>query len=98
MQIYTLPDITPNSAAINLATVAAANGAPSAAVWINATASGTSIRFGDTNVAANRGQSLPTGIPFCVAPRASFDQQGYQLSAICVYGTGTDKISITYGQ
>ena len=97
MQVYTLPDITPNGAKVNLGTIATNNGMPTRAVWINMTASGTSIRYGDTNVGANRGQALPTGIPFLTHPRGANDQTPYDLSTTDVFGAGSDKVSITYG-
>lgn len=97
MQIYTLPDITPNGAAVQLSTKVV-SGNPIRAVWINATASGSSIRVGDANVGASQGQAIPTGVPFLVAPRGDNTQQPYDLSKVYVYGgSGSDKVSITYG-
>jgi hypothetical protein len=94
MQVYTLPDITPNGSATPLA----AAGSTLQAIWINATASGTSIRFGDANVGSNRGQALPTGVPSVVAVRCDPEQRPYLLSECYVYGgSGSDKVSITYG-
>jgi len=43
-----------------------------------------------------RGVLLPTGVPFEL-PRGDFQQQPYDLTAVYVYGTGTDKVSVTYG-
>ena len=98
MQIYTLPDITPNGTKVNLGTIATADGMPTRAVWINMTANGASIRYGDTNVGANRGQALPTGIPFLTHPRGDNPQTPYDLVTSYVFaGSGSDKVSITYG-
>ena len=97
MQLYTLPDITPAGSAVNLGTQATSAGAPVRAVWVSATASGSTVRYGDANVGAARGQVLPTGIPFNIAPRGANDQTPYDLSKISVYASGGDKISITYG-
>ena len=97
MQLYTLPDITPNGSAVQLSTKVV-SGNPTRAVWINATASGTSIRIGDANVGASQGQALTTAVPFLVAPRGDNPQQPYDLSTVYVYGgSGSDKVSITYG-
>ena len=96
MQIYTLPDITP-AGLVALSTVAASVGAPIRAVWMNATASGTTIKFGDATIGAARGQALATGVPFCVAPRGDNPQEPYDLSKMYVFGAGSDKVSITYG-
>lgn len=95
MQTYTLPDITPNGKA-NLGTAATSAGAPTAALWINMTAVGTSIRVGDVNVGAARGLALPAGMPFLTHPRGSNDQTRYDLNTIDVFGSGSDKVSITY--
>lgn len=97
MQIYTLPDITPAGSKVNLATVAAANNMPTQAVWVNMTASGTSIRYGDTNVSASRGCALTTGVPFLTHPRGANDQTLYDFKNTDVFGTSSDKVSITYG-
>jgi hypothetical protein len=98
MQIYTLPDVTPNASVVNLGTAATSAGTPTRAVWVNMTASGTSIRYGDAAIGASRGQALPTGVPFLACPRGANDQTPYDLSKINVYGgSGSDNVSITYG-
>jgi hypothetical protein len=97
MQIYSLPDITPAGSVVNLGTAATAAGAPTRAIWVNMTASGTSIRYGDANVGATRGQALTTGVPFLACPRGDNPQTPYDLNKINVYGASTDKVSITYG-
>jgi hypothetical protein len=97
VQTYTLPDITPAGSKVELGTAATAAGAPIRAVWINMTASGTTIRVGDTNVSGTRGQALPTGLPFNTHPRGANDQTPYDLSNVFVFGSSSDKVSITYG-
>lgn len=94
MQVYTIADITPNGTAVALA----GSGSTAQATWINATATGTSIRFGDANVGAARGQLLATGVPTLVAVRGDGAQRPYLLAECYVYGgSGSDKVSITYG-
>jgi len=98
MQVYSLPDITPNGSVVNLGTAATSASTPIRAVWVNMTASGSSIRFGDAAIGASRGQVLPTGVPFLACPRGDNPQSPYDLSKINVYGgSGSDKVSITYG-
>jgi hypothetical protein len=97
VQIYTLPDITPGGTPVNLGTVATNNSMPLSAIWVNITASGTSIRFGDANVGSARGQAITTAVPFNVAPRGDNPQRPYELNKMYVYGTSSDKISVTYG-
>ena len=96
MQLYTLPDITP-AGKVNLGTAAASAGAPNRAVWINATATGATIRIGDTNIGATRGQLLPSGVPFQIAVRGESIQEPYDLAKVFVFGAGGDSVSITYG-
>lgn len=88
MNIQTVPDITPNSSAVQ---VLPAN---IKASWVTLTASGTSIRFGDVNVGAARGAALQTGVPYTL-PRIAFNQ-GFYSGELHVYGTGADKVSVTY--
>ena len=95
MQVYTLPDITPNGV-VNLGTAATSAGMPTKAILINMTASGASIRHGDANVGAARGQVLTTGVPFLTHPRCDNPQVPYDLNKISLYGSGSDKVSITY--
>lgn len=92
MVLGTIADITPNSTATPLSS----NTNPILATWIIAVANGTSIRIGDASVGAARGVVCPSGIPVTI-PRGDFDQQGYDLSKVYVYGTSSDKVSITYG-
>lgn len=93
MQLQTIADITPNGTKVQLSSNTALK-----ATWIEMTATGTSIRFGDTNVGASRGVLLTNGATVQVAIRGDFAQQGYSLSECYVYGaSGSDKVSITYG-
>jgi len=96
MQTYTLPDITPAGTKVALASVVTGT-LPTRAVWINMTASGTTVRVGDVNVSSTRGQSLPTGIPFNTHPRGDNPQQPYDLATVYVIASSSDKVSITYG-
>ena len=96
MQTYTLPDITPGGTKVALSTVIPTTSA-NRAIWINMTATGSTIRYGDVNVGSGQGQVLPTGIPFLTHPRGDNPQQPYMLSQVYVYGSGGDKVSITYG-
>ena len=91
MVLQTIADITPNSAAVALSSTEGAK-----ATWVKFVAAGSTIRVGDANVGAGRGVLLPTGVPFEL-PRGDFQQQPYDLTAVFVYGTGTDKVSVTYG-
>ena len=92
MQVGTIADITPNGSAVQLSST------PLRAIWISLTASGTSIRTGDSHVGANRGVALPSGQNVVPYPRQDNPQQPYDLSTVYVYGgSGSDKVSITYG-
>lgn len=90
MTIETIPDITPAGAATPLS----ATGIK--ATWVKFVASGSSIRVGDANVGASRGLNIPTGV-LVNFDRLDVHQGFYDLSRLYVYGTGTDKVSITYG-
>jgi hypothetical protein len=91
MQIGTIADITPNGSKVALANVS------TRAIWIDMTASGTSIRTGDSNIGAARGVVLQTGVLSRPYPRQDNPQQPYDLANVYVYGgSGTDKVSITY--
>jgi len=93
MQVQTIADITPNGTATPLSSNTAI-----VATWIEMTANGSSIRFGDANVGASRGVALAPGVPFAVGVRGDHPQRGYPLCQCYVYGaSGTDKVSITYG-
>ena len=68
------------------------------ATWANAVATGTSIRIGDSNVGAARGQLLTSGVLSQVLVRGDFAQQPYDLYEVYAYGAaGADHVSITYG-
>jgi hypothetical protein len=91
MTPQTIADITPNGSAT------AIGAAGIKATWIIFVASGTTIRVGDSNVGAARGSNIPTGVPV-LWPRCDFNQGRYDLGSVYVYGgSGSDKVSITYG-
>ena len=92
MTIKTIADITPGGAAVALS-----NDPNEKAVFIDMAASGSTVRTGDINVGAGRGVLLQAGVLCTPYPRQSNDQQPYPLSAVYVYATGGDKVSITYG-
>lgn len=92
MTLATIADITPNGTATALTATAGLG-----AIWVAITASGTSIRVGDSNVGSGRGVAVATGTTL-ILPRCSTDQRAYDLSKIYVFGaSGADKVSITYG-
>jgi len=90
MTIETIADITPNGSKVQVSV------ASIKATWIKFVANGSTIRVGDTNVGAARGLNLPTGV-LVSFDRLDVHQGFYDLSALYLYGTGTDKVSITYG-
>lgn len=90
MTIGTIADVTPGGSATALST------GNEKATWIIFTATGTSIRVGDSNVASGRGVLLQTGVS-TLLPVGDFDQGPYDLAQVFVYGSGGDKVSITYG-
>ncbi len=90
MVLGTVADITPGG------TPTALGPEGIKATWIKLTASGTSIRVGDSNVGSARGLAIPTGVTVTIE-RGDFDQQGYYLNQVFVYGTSSDKVSVTYG-
>ena len=93
MTVRTIADITPNGAAVPLSTDLNAR-----AIYIVMTATGSTIRTGDSNVGSGRGALLPTGVLTTPYPRQDNEQQPYQLAHVYVYGaSGADKVSITYG-
>ena len=90
MVLGTIADITPGG----VATALGAEGIK--ATWIKLLATGASIRVGDSNVGSGRGLVVGTTIPTTIE-RGDFDQQGYYLNQVFVYGTSSDKVSVTYG-
>ena len=91
MTIHTIADITPNGKAA----VTANNNL--LATWVQVTATGTSIRYGDSNVSATVGAKIPAGALYDIIPRDSFDQARLDLSTLYFYGSGSDSVSITWG-
>lgn len=97
MFIQSLPDITPNGVASTLSEV---NNSPNASTIIEArgiilVASGGSIRLGGSDVAAGRGANLPTA-QVVIIPAAFLGLETIPLHQTWVFGTGADKVSITY--
>lgn len=90
MQLGTIADITPGG------TPTALGPEGIKATWIKLVATGTTCRVGDKNVGSARGALLPAGVPVTLE-RGDFDQQGYYLDQVFVYGSGGDKVSGTYG-
>ena len=92
-----LPDIKPAGVASTLSEV---NNSPNASTVIEAamvivTANGTSIRFGDSSVAAAQGADLPNNVPV-VFPFIPPGMGTYSLHRMWVFGTGNDSVSISY--
>jgi hypothetical protein len=90
MTLESISDITPNGTATPLSATAIK------ATWVRIAASGSTIRVGDSLVGAARGVLLQTGV-VTELPRIDAVQGFYDLSRVYVYGTGADKVSITYG-
>jgi len=94
MTPQTLADVTPGGTATPLTADKNLQ-----AVWVTISApaaNAADLRVGDSNVSSSRGCVIPKGTSFTFQ-RGDFGQQAYLLSAIYVYGTTTDKASITYG-
>ena len=90
MTPQTVADITPNGAAVAIGATGIR------ATVIQLTATGTTCRWGDSNVGAARGQKLPAGVPVTL-PRAEFAQGYYDLGKVYVYaGSGSDSVSVSY--
>lgn len=97
MTVKSLPDITPNGAATPLSAT------PVAARWIQVGCSGASGRAGDASVGAARGSIIPnqssaTQLPLQIGYTIQEGQGTYDLSQVFVFATGSDKISVTFGQ
>jgi hypothetical protein len=96
MQAYTLPDVEPAGTATQI--TSNANLRAIAVIFSAPAANSGGIRIGDASVSGSQGAIANPGGPPVVLPRGAFDQQGYQLDQIYVYGESTDKITITYVQ
>ena len=90
VQLGTIADITPDGSTLPIGSESIK------ATWIKFVATGSTIRVGDKNVGATRGVLCPAGVPVTLE-RGDFDQQGYYLDQVFVFGSSTDKVSITYG-
>ena len=91
MTIHTIADIMPNG------TAAVTTNSNILATWVQVTATGTSIRYGDASVGAAQGAKIPAGELYDIIPRDSFDQARLDLSTLYFYGSGSDSVSITWG-
>ena len=91
-----MPDITPGGSAAKVS-ASLPTGYPTAAVWVNMTANGSTVRYGDANTSSSQGQVLPTGVPFLACPRGDNEQRTYDLTKLYVFASSSDKVSITYG-
>jgi hypothetical protein len=95
--ILDLPDITPNGAA---STLSEQSGSPGASLVIEArgiilVASGSSIRLGGSDVSATKGANLPNGVAVVIS--ANTPELGtIPLHQTWVFGSGADKVSISY--
>lgn len=92
MTIQTIADITPGGTATQLS-----NNPALFATWVTITPSSSTMRVGDANVGSARGALLASGIPYTIPSPGTADQARLYLSQIYVYGSGGDKVSITYG-
>lgn len=98
--INTLADITPGGVATPLITVSAPSQLPITCRWVILSAPSANagdLRYGDSSTGAARGSVLPKGTSIILP--ISTDQRGdtYALAGIYVYGTGSDKVGISYG-
>lgn len=95
MTVKTLPDVTPNGSPTPLSLTS-----PSTIVsarWVQISANGTTIRYGDSSVSAIRGARIANGTQAQVGFGFQEGQGPYDLSQIYVFGTGSDSVSITFG-
>lgn len=95
MTIKTLPDITPNGTPTPL--VANSPNVRVDARWIQLSTAGTTCRYGDSLIGANRGARISSTAPAQIGFGFQEGQGPYDLTQIYVYGTGSDAISITFG-
>jgi hypothetical protein len=83
--VGTLPDITPGNATTRLTT----DSIPCKAVLVRAlTANSGKIRVGDSNTGAARGAEMGAGDTYVFSVE--------NVNLLYVYGTGTDKVSVSY--
>lgn len=95
MIVKTLPDITPNGVATPISPLLS----PSLRVdarWVQLSANGTTIRYGDANVSAVRGARISNGTQAQIGFGFQEGQGVYDLTAIYVFATGSDSVSITF--
>lgn len=96
MTVKTLADITPNGVATPL--VAASPNIPVPARWIQLSTTGTTCRYGDSNVGASRGAKISATAPAQIGFGFQEGQGPYDLTQIYVFAAvGSDSVSITFG-
>ncbi len=88
MQMYTIADITGDSAAHQIA--------PAARVII-VSATGGALRVGDVNVSATRGANVPQNTALILPPDGSDVSGKYPGGTVYVYVPSSSTASITYG-
>ncbi len=88
MQLYTVADITGDSAAHALA--------PAARVWFIA-ATGGVLRVGDASVAAARGVNVAQNTPLTLVPDGSDVTAKWPAGTVYVYVPSGATASISYG-
>jgi hypothetical protein len=95
MIVKTLPDITPNGVATPL--VVASPNITVPARWIQLSTTGTTCRYGDSNVGASRGARISSTAPAQIGFGFQEGQGPYDLTQIYIFATGADSVSITFG-
>ncbi len=95
MIVQTVADVVPNGVAAPLVPNSPHVYTP--ARWIQISASGSTVRYGDSNVSATRGAAIPNGTVAQVGQDPREGQAPYDVAQIYVFATGTDKVSVTYG-
>jgi hypothetical protein len=95
MTVKTVADVVPNGAATPL--VPNSPHTVTEARWVQISANGTTIRYGDSNVSASRGARIANGTQAQVGFGFQEGQGPYDLSQIYVFATGSDSVSITFG-
>lgn len=96
MIVKTLTDVTPNGVATPLVPLASPS-VPVPARWVQLSTTGTSCRYGDSNVSATRGARISSTAPAQIGFGFQEGQGPYDLTQIYVFATGSDAISITFG-
>ncbi len=95
MTLGTITDITPNGVATPL--IPNSPHIIKEARWVQISATGTSIRYGDANVSATRGAKIANGMQAQVGFGFQEGQGPCDVSEIYVFATGSDSVSVTFG-